>query len=110
MMPRLQRSSAPSSAIRAASSHSRPCSGSSSIPAAVADVAVLAGTHLREQRLRPHLEVEADVLHQSLGMELLDDVIGQRTGTECHRDAALVDLLDEARQLQEALAFLPGIG
>src|SRR5512143_736629 len=51
-------------------------------PAAVADVAVLAGTHLREQRLRPDLEIEADVLHQPLGVELRDEVVGDRAGAE----------------------------
>ena len=78
-------------------------------PAVIADVAVLARTDLGEQRFGPHLEVEADELHQVLGVELLDEIVGDGAAAERHRDAARVGLLHEARELQEALAFQPTV-
>ena len=79
-------------------------------PALVAHIAVLARADLGEQGLRPHLEIEAGVLHQTLGVELRDHVVGNRARSQGHRDAARVRLLDEARQLQEAVAFLARVG
>ncbi len=79
-------------------------------PAAVAHVAVLAGAHLGEQRLRPHLEVEAHEVDEFLALELLDLVVGNRARAERHRYAIAVLALHEARELQESLAFLAAVG
>jgi hypothetical protein len=49
------------------------------------------------------------VLHELLGVELRDQVVGKRAGPECHRDAARIGLLHEARELQEALTFQPTV-
>src|SRR5689334_14534903 len=44
-------------------------------PAAISDVTVFPRANLREQLLRPHLEVEANVLHELFGVELFDHVV-----------------------------------
>src|SRR4029453_16302285 len=75
-------------------------------PAVVADIPVLPGAHFREQRLRPDLEIETNVLHQLLGVELGNEIIGDRPGAQRDRDPARVRLLYEPRKLQEALALL----
>src|SRR5688572_934771 len=59
-------------------------------PALVADEAVLARADLREQRLRPHLEVETGVLHELFAVERLERVGRQRARAERHRDALVV--------------------
>ena len=46
------------------------------------------------------------MLHQSLGMELCDEIVGNRPGAQRDGDATGVRLLHEPRKLQEALALL----